>query len=111
MLNKHKIFAADDMRYTEVDMTAEWGDKLRIKTMSIEEQLQYEKIKETENAGDIVLQMVLVCCVDQDGKRLFENDDVKELQKKSTAAVFKVFNACIELNSLPKDDLEQKAKN
>lgn len=110
-LNKHQIFASDDMRYSEVDMTAEWGDVLRIKTMSVKEQLHYEKIKESENAGDIVLHMVLICCVDADGKRLFADDDIKELQKKNTAAIFKVFNACVELNSIPSDGLEQKAKN
>lgn len=111
MLTKHKILAADDVRYAIVDMTAEWGDELRIKTLSVREQLEYEKIKEGKDAGQIVLGMVLRCCVGEDGKRLFEDKDVKDLQEKDTAAIFKVFHACLDLNAIKEDALEEEAKN
>ncbi len=108
-LNKHQIFGCDDMRYSTLDVP-EWGGEIRLKTMSFAEQSDYEKLKESKDSAGLIVGMVVRCAVDEHGKRLFEESDLEELQKKNTQVLVKIFHAALELNSLHEDELKSKAK-
>lgn len=111
LLNKESIFAAKDLSYKEVEIP-QWGGSVRIKVMSIAEQIEFERLnKSKKDDSDLVFALLSQCCVDADGNHLFNKDDVKNLNEKSSAPVLHLFKACLELNEMAKSDLDKQAKN
>lgn len=110
LLSKDQIFAMDDMRYTTVEVG---NGEIRLKSMSISDQLSYEKelTGSQDHNRDLVFGLIVRCCVDENGNQLFTKDDLDLLGKKSTDFILKVFNAAKDLNDLKQDDLEKHAKN
>lgn len=110
LLNKDDFFAIIDSRYTTVKVG---NGEIRLKSMSIEDQLSYEKdLQNKDNYNrDLVLGLIMRCCVDENDNKLFSIDDLENLQKKSTDLILKVFNAAKDLNDLKQDELEAQAKN
>lgn len=109
-LSKDDILKVDDLRYGVVNMP-EWGGDVRIKTMSIADQLHYETVRKSENTDNIIVELVCLSCVDADGNRLFTKEDVALLNNKSAESVCKLFTKCLEHNALKTDKIEKDAKN
>lgn len=111
LLSKDQILACSDLR-SEVVSMPEWGGEIKIKAMSVEDQIEFEKLnKKCKDASEIVCNTLLFCCVNENGDRLFDEADIKLLQKKSFRSVEKLFRACLALNSLDPGALEKEAKN
>lgn len=114
LLDKNSIFTANDIEYKDVDMTPyKWGGSIRIKTMSIDDQIEFERFKREKKDDDslIIYALLSVCCVNEDGQRLFMQEDISQLQKKSSAAVLFLFRTCLDFNYLSEDVVEKQAKN
>ncbi len=110
MLSKEQIFAAPDLEYRMVAIP-EWGGEVRIKVMSIAEQIKFEDLnmKKKDNS-ELVFAMLSQCCIDEKGDHLFDDEDLKELSKKSSAPILHLFNACLELNTMSKKALDDQVK-
>ena len=109
-LNKDQIFAIEDVDYKVVDVP-KWGD-VRIKAMSIIEQIEFENLNRTKkDDSDLIFNMLAICCVDDNGDRLFNKEDIPALQKKSSAPVLFLFQECLSFNSMQPGELEKQAKN
>lgn len=110
-LNKEQIFACQDVVTESVSMP-EWGGDVKIKTMSIGDQIEFERLnKKSKDSSNIVCNTLLFCCIDDNGDRLFTEADLKVLEKKSFRAIEKLFRACLDLNAIRSDSLEKEAKN
>ena len=111
LLNKAQIFACEDT-VTKIVAMPEWGGDVKIRAMTIGDQIEFERLnKKSKDPSSIVCNTLLFCCIDEAGNRLFNEDDIKVLEKKSFRAVEKLFRACLDLNSLNADSLEKEAKN
>lgn len=111
LLNKEQIFASQDVKTETVSMP-EWGGEVTIKAMSIGDQIEFERLnKKSKDTSNIVCNTLMYCCIDEKGERLFTEEDLKHLEKKSFRAIEKLFKACLELNALSADSLEKEAKN
>ena len=51
------------------------------------------------------------CCVDEQGHRVFSDDDAEWLSTKSAAALSRIYNAYNELNGIGEEDREELEKN
>lgn len=112
LLSKEQIFACKDVDTKEVDMKPFWPGSVRIKAMSIGDQIEFERInKKRTDQSDAVVTLLLFCCVDEAGSRLFSEADLKELNKKSYRAIERLFRECLNFNSLSEKALEEQAKN
>lgn len=109
ILCKQDILKADDLRYTVVDVP-EWGGEVRIKTMCLADQLHYEAVRKGEETEKIIVELVCMSCVDENGNRLFDIQDVEILNKKSADVVCRLFTKCLEHNALKVDAVESDAK-
>lgn len=110
LLTKEQIFAAPDIKSIEVDVP-EWGGSVKVKGMSAIDRIDFEKGQEGLQPSEMILKLVLLTCVDENDNRLFADDDLKELQKKSPTAILKIFNESVKLNTLSDKVIEDKAEN
>lgn len=70
--------------------------------------IDYLSLSKKENNSDIVKDLLLLCCVDENNEKLFTEEDLNSL---SPDVALKLFNECDELNKLRNNDLEERAKN
>lgn len=110
VMSRADILAIDDLN-TKIVNIPKWGD-VKIKSLSINDQIEFEKINaEKKSDSDVIFKMLLLCCIDDNNKPLFEESDLPALKNKSSVAMLKLFKECLDLNSLNEHDLENKAKN
>lgn len=111
LLNKESILAADDIK-TEIIPVPEWGGDVKIKAMSVKEQLDFDEYL-SKNAGphDMAFYLVVKSCVDESGSRLFTDEDVTLLHKKSSKPLMRIVEAIMSLNKQRDGDVEELAKN
>lgn len=80
--------------------------------MTIADQIEFEAMnKDKKHESDIIFSMLSLCCIDDNGEKLFCKDDLPEIQKKSSSVILRLFKECMDLNALNEKDLDTKAKN
>jgi len=110
-INKHQIFASNDLKEKFVAMP-EWGGDVKIRALSVHEQLEYDAFIATEPKEiDMALHLILAACVDDNNSKLFNIDDLELLKQKSSKNLFYLVNEILELNKQKADDVENLAKN
>jgi glutaminase len=117
VLSKDQILSAPDTEYETVDVP-EWGGKVRVKTLTGDERDSYEQslIDQRGNVTGPKLagaqaRLCALTIVDDDGKRLFTDGDVKALGAKSAQALNRVFDVAIRLSRMTQKDVEELVGN
>jgi hypothetical protein len=117
MLNKKAILAAKDIK-SEVVNVPEWGGDVLVYGMSGTERDSFEasvvELKgssHTMHLQNIRAKLCSICLRDEDGKRMFDSDEVGELGAKSAQALQRIFEVAQRLSGLTPDDVESLAKN
>lgn len=118
LLSKDQILSADDTQYEDVPVP-EWGGEVRIRGLSGTEVDRYEQsvLRLRKGKQDLALmnataRLVAWCMIDEDGSRLFVNEDeVKELGKKSGVALQRCFDIAAKLSGLRPGDVEAMVEN
>jgi hypothetical protein len=121
MLTKEQILAADDRPTEEVEVP-QWGGTVFVKTMSGTEKDAYEndcmrinvkgkKVNFEDHRDNSRAKLLVLCIVDENGNRLFDESDIKALGNKSCAALDTVYEVAARLNKQTPEDLETMAKN
>ncbi|NLF83065.1 MAG: hypothetical protein GX568_03660, partial [Candidatus Gastranaerophilales bacterium] len=85
-LTAEQILTADDFRYAEVDVP-EWGGTVRIKSMNANQRDILSRAIKDKGESDASELMLIMCVVDEDGKRIFERNHLEALKKKSVAPI------------------------
>lgn len=113
LLGRDEILAAIDIQVENVAVP-EWGGSVRIRGLSGTERDQYEAwiISGKGKNRDVNLRqsrakLVMMCAVDTDGKRLFDEADIIRLGAKSALALQRVFDKAAALSGLDEDTLEK----
>lgn len=116
LLTKDQILSADDLQTKDVYVKP-WDGYVRIRTMTAHERDRFEQMMFSNKGGkrermdDVRATLVSLTVVDEDGKRMFSDKDVKALSKKSAAALDKIFSEAQSLNAVSDEDVEEIAKN
>lgn len=113
LLGKNEILNIDDSQWEEIPVP-EWGGEVRIRGLSGDEVDKYEAslMRLRKGKPDLAIQsatarLVAWCLVDENNSRLFVNEDeVKELGKKSGKALQRCFDKAAELSGLRPGDVE-----
>jgi len=110
------ILKADDREVKEVD-APEWGGTARLMAMSGDDRDKFEaRVAEGREDGTINIVgmralLVGLCLVDENDKRLFSDDSLKKLGKKSAKVLGRLFDECVKLNGISKADQEEMMEN
>lgn len=116
-LNKAEILAKDDLIAEDL-FVPEWDAWVRIRTMNASERDHFEAgtmqgrgKSMTANLENIRARLCLLCLIDEDGNRLFGEEDTFPLGGKSAAALDRIFTVAQRLNGLRGEDIDALAKN
>lgn len=114
LLTKKDIFKVNDLPQETVAVE-EWGGEVIVRGLTAKgrdefEQLMYDQL-ENRTTDSVRTQLIIRCCVDENGDLLFGENDVKRLQSKSGVAVNRVFKVAQRLSGLTAKDVEEISKN
>jgi len=116
-LTREAILQASDIQTEDVEVP-EWGGTVAVRGLSgrgrddFEASVMVGKGKNRDiNVRNFRAKLVALCCVDEQGVRLFSDEDVKALGDKSAGALTKVFDVASRLSGLSKEDEEDLTKN
>lgn len=117
LLTREAILAAEDKKRERIAVP-EWGGDVFVATMTgaardaWEQSLIIRKGNRTEpNMANMRARLVAATVVDDAGQRLFTDDDVAELGKRSAIALERVCKVAQRLNGIGDDDLEELKGN
>lgn len=117
VLNREAILAAEDLPRELVEVP-EWGGAVYVRALTGAERDQFEASIVEQRGRDVRMNMrniraklVALTVVDEDGQRIFTDDDVAALGGKSAAALDRLFAVAQRLSGLSKEDVEELAKN
>lgn len=113
-LNRKDILNAQDRVFEDVEVP-EWGGIVRVSTISGADRDAFEadalRIKGRVTLINVRARLVAMACVDEDGNKLFNNEDAADLGRKSAAALDRVFNIAMKLAGLRPADIEEISEN
>lgn len=116
-LTKEAILNAKDIGVREVEVP-EWGGVVLVRGMTGRERQEYEEFLSKGKRGKqeitprfAVEKIVATCTVDQDGNRLFTDEELALLSNKSIKALMRIATVAMELSGLTKEDMEEMVEN
>lgn len=117
LLSREQILGADDLKSEDVPVP-EWGGTVRVRALSGAERDAYEAGivtlrgdgSKTVNMKNLRGRLVSLSCVDEDGSRLFTDEDAIALGDKSASALERVFDVARRLSGLSEEDVEELAE-
>ena len=115
ILTKEQIQAVDDLRSRIVCVDVpEWGGSVNIRPMDVRELDEYSndamRCKST-GMRDFRTRLVAYCLCDENGKRLFTEQDIDALAGKSGTVMDRLYRAVDELNDIGPKKIEDIAGN
>lgn len=117
LLSRDEILQAPDLP-TERVYIPEWNGEVLVRGLTAAERDAFEQsIVETRgkntrmNLRNIRAKLVALCVVDEQGNRLFSDEDAELLGKKSAAALNRIFEVAQRLSGLTPADVEELAGN
>jgi len=116
ILKRNDILAKKDLP-RELVSVPEWDGEVYVRGLSAAEldryqtsMLQQRGKNRVTNLENVRSKLVVLCAVDEDGKRLFEDGDMKALSEKSGSAVNRLFEVAQKLCGLGSDDVAEMAE-
>jgi len=111
------ILNTDDLPRKEVEVK-EWGVTLYVRTMTGLERDHYEvdlmenrDLPIREKLRNMRAKLVVLTTVDENGERVFNDDDVEIVGGKSARALSTLADAAKDLNKIGDDEVEDEVKN
>ena len=116
-LSRDDILQINDLLTEEV-YVPEWGAWIRVRALTgaerdaFEQSIVEQRGKDTRmNLRNIRAKLVAMCVVDEEGNRVFRDEDAELLGKKSAAALNRLFEVAQRLSGLRPEDVEELAGN
>ncbi len=113
-LSRDDILGCMDMRIEKMHIP-EWNGDVYIRQMSAADQDKWEResIKQggAANISNMRAKLVADVLVNSKGKKLFSEEDIKDLSQKCGAVLNRIIDKANELNRISEKDLEELAKN
>lgn len=113
VLTRDAILRADDLPRELVDVP-EWGGEVYVRSLTGAERDRFEASmieqrgkSQHVNMANIRAKLASLTICDENGARLFGDEDVKALAGKSAAALNRVFDAARKLSGLADDDVKE----
>lgn len=117
VLTRDEILNKDDIQQENVSVP-EWDGDVIVRGLNGYDRDRYEESMVerrgksfSTNLENIRARLVSLCVVDAEGKRIFADEDIPALGKKSGAALERVFEVARKLSGLRNEDIEELAGN
>ena len=117
LLTRDEILQVQDLPTEQVHVP-EWGGDVLVRALTgaerdmFEQSIVEQRGRNTRmNLRNIRAKLVALTVVDEQGNRIFKDEDVKWLGNKSAAALDRIFEVAQRLSGLRDEDVEELAKN
>ena len=111
LLTKAAILSVDDQRF-DVVACPEWGGEVRVRGLTAYEQGHISKLANEGKRNEVTLRVIQDGCVDANGDRGFDAEDIKQLQTKSYTVIDRIGKRILNLTGFGNaDDVEDAKKN
>jgi hypothetical protein len=117
MLTREEILSAPDIGTETVDVP-EWGGQIHIRTLTGAEYDRWQEsilIRRGDRSQVKIqgarVQLIALCIVDDNGKRIFTDKDIPLLNKKSSAGIARVYDAVCKQSRIGEGEVEELVKN
>lgn len=113
ILSKADILSANDLIREEVDVP-EWGGTVIVRafTADAKDAMEFKLYQMSQKLGvGVRAAYVGLALVDDNGQRLFEDDEIPMLGTKFAGAVDRVFEVVSRLNRISERDVKELEKN
>lgn len=113
LLSKEQILKADDLEVLTLEVP-EWGGNVAMRALSASERIKWEQdvfpngVVDTEK---FLTALVARSLIDNEGKRLFTDDEFSALSGKNPAVLGRLREAAAKLNKMGADDQKEAEKN
>lgn len=122
ILKAEDILQAAPVLVKELVEIPEWNGSIWVRELSAEERDDYsQSLVDTRQVGRKTVvkpnfrnsdaRMAVMCCVDEEGKRMFKDSDAPRLGKQSSRALGRICEVCQRLSGMTKEDIEELTKN
>lgn len=105
-LTREQILAArnrEDRKPVKLSVP-EWGGDVYLRVLTVTDQIA---LTDGVEAQDMPVQVLLHCLVDEDGKRILQDEDAAELAQEDFPLVLRLFSEAAKLNGLTTKELEE----
>jgi len=120
LLTRDQILQAEDLPSETVEVL-EWGGSVIVRGLTGSERGKFQNSILTHNGNksgigqvdmkEAEMRLVAYCVVDDKGKRLFTENDIKELGKKSGIALNRITTVAMRLSGFTETDLQDLTEN
>lgn len=113
MLSKADIIEAKDIE-SEVVQVPEWGGEVMVYGLTLAEKDIWTESILTDGKANMTGATACLCALcmkDENGKVLFDAGGIPDLQKKSAAALDRVFQVAQRLSGIGQEEIEETVKN
>lgn len=117
LLDKKEILEAADIK-SETVAVPEWGGKVKVYGLMGREKDRFEESLINQSGKKTVISLANatarlcgLCIRDEKGKRVFSDEDVAALSRKSNAPLARIYDVAEKLSGMKKGDLEEMVKN
>ena len=116
-LSKEEIWGVQDTQIEEI-WIEEWNSYVRVKSLSAAERDAYENsllqgkgAKKEFNFANARAKLAARAVVDENGKRMFTDQEIQRLSQKSASALTKIWDKARELAGMTDEDVEELLGN
>lgn len=117
-LTRDEILEAEDLKRADVPVP-EWGGTLLVRGLTGKERDQYEESMIRWQSGNKIganmtnarARLVSMAAIDEEGKRLFSDRDVRALGEKSGSALDRVFDVVAALSGIGDAEIKELTAN
>lgn len=104
---RDKILKLDDLA-TEVVAVKQWQVDITVRELPLGTRNRVLNMHTTHSSTEAICATVVAGALDENGDRLFSNEDASELAEKSESAMFTLYKAILKLSGVDVDDGEKK---
>jgi len=105
-LSKAAILAAQDTKLSDPVEVPEWGGEVYIKTLCGTERDLFEEAYAENKMKQFRSRFLVLTLSDEKGERLFDDNDIEELGKKSSVVINRLFEVAWKHNALSNEAVD-----
>jgi hypothetical protein len=116
-LTREQILGIQDEQTRDV-WIPEWKTNIRMRGLTSGQRDAYESSllegkgkNQKTNLANARAKLVVLCCLNSDGTRMFSNRDAEILADKAASAMERLFDAARELSGMTEEDMEELTGN
>lgn len=111
MLSRDNILAVVDLD-TESVHVKQWDGDVNVRGLTAKERDHFEaSIGMQSNLENLRARLVVLCLVDDEGKRIFKDSDATALGEKNAQAINQLFEVCRKMSGMTDADVEELEGN